>query len=468
MGLGRMRSGRENMDSYDQEFVIVGAGIAGLTLALLLHRMEKQLVLVEKRPRDAFLDEELRSINFTLTARGLATLHRLGLRDRVLEKAVRLNHRVVHHRHGGFVVQRYGSCASHAIYSIRRKALLQILQEEVDALSGVSVLYGAVVSSVDCNSGAVIYVREGRDHVMRARTIFAADGVFSQVRSSFLQQNSVYGRLQDFPWRYMEMHGDKEFVAALQLRLNAVHVWPGEGALLVGIPNPDGTVALMFLSDAIQESNRKRFVEIFSTHFPHVPMTSTMTTQLQEVPLGRLVTGSLSRWSHEDRVVFVGDACHAVLPFYGQGMNAALEDCFVLCDLLDQEASRAQAFAAYEARRRPQTNALAILSQAHFDNLQPGSHSLRWQAGTLMDLLLAHLTAGTWFHEYEKIAHTNIPYDLILNRLKFQKTLKRRSGLWLLEVGLRVFISLSRLLRSQLWKHPRSLSRVTTSTPSPR
>lgn len=457
-----------NIASHNQDFVIAGAGIAGLTLALLLHRMGKQVVLVEKRPRDSFLNEELRSINFTLTARGLATLQRLGLRDRVLEKAVRLSQRVVHNPYGGFTKQRYGSRESHAIYSIRRKVLLQILQEEVDDMPGVSVIYGAVVNSVDCNSGMLTYVWEGQTYVVWAGTILAADGAFSRVRSSFLQQSSAHCRLQDFRWRYMEMHGDKDFVAALQLRLDAVHVWPADEALLVGIPNSDGTVALMFLSENLQEENRECFVEIFSTHFPHVPMTLGMISQLKEIPLGHLVTGSLSRWSHEDRLVFVGDACHAVLPFYGQGMNAALEDCFVLCDLIEKEASRAQAFAMYEARRRPETDALATLSQSHFDNLQRGAFSTRWQAATLMDLFLSHLTVGLWFYEYEKVAHTNIPYDLILGRLKFQQTLKRRSGLLLLEIGIRGAISLSRLLRSQLWKHPRSLSRVTTSMPSPR
>jgi kynurenine 3-monooxygenase len=456
------------MTAQEHKFVIAGAGIAGMTLALLLHRMGERVLLIEKRPKSTFLEEELRSINFTLTARGLVTLERLGLRDLVLDSAVKLKQRAVHDMRGRLSTQPYGTRESHAIYSIRRVALLRILQREIERMRGVSVIYGASINSIDCQAGTLGYLEDERARVVRARTIFATDGAFSRVRTLFAEQTAAQFELQDFSWRYMELQGDEDFVNGSDLQDSTLHVWPGNDALLVGIPNPDRTISLMFLSKALREECRRDFVQIFKTCFPKVHLTSGMETQLQTVPLGRLVTSRLSRWSHEDRLVFVGDACHAVLPFYGQGMNAALEDCIVLCDLLSKGMPRAQAFAAYEARRKPETDALAALSRAHFDNLQRGSISERWQAATLLDLSLAYLTRGRWFYEYERVAHSNTPYDQIVRRLRRQKTLKKLSGLWLLEFGLQGALILSHKSRLLSWKRPHLLSPAKTSAPSPR
>ncbi|RKP51081.1 FAD-dependent oxidoreductase [Trinickia fusca] len=456
------------MAPQDQEFVIAGAGIAGMTLALLLHRMGRPVLLLERRTQDAFLSEESRSINFTLTARGLTALRRLGLQDRALNSAVRLRRRVVHDRFGAIATQRYGSQDTHAIYSIRRKALLEMLYEAIRGIPGISIIHDAPVETIDCHSGMLTYSCGEQRQTIRAGTIVAADGAFSRVRSSFVQQTSAHCHLTDFPSRYLELHGGRDFVAKLGLPLDALHVWPGHQALLVGIPNPDATIALMFVSEDLQGYNRERFAQIFASHFPRVPITADMASQLKAAPLGRLASGELSRWHHESRVVFVGDACHPVLPFYGQGMNAALEDCFVLSDLIGSETSRAQAFTLYEARRKPQTDALAVLSRSHFSNLQRGALSARWQASTFMDLWLARLTRGSWFYEYEKVAHTNLPYDSIVARLARQRSIKRRSGLLLVELGLAFAISLLRQLRLQLWTLRRSSSRATTSVPSPR
>ncbi|UXU85566.1 FAD-dependent oxidoreductase [Burkholderia sp. S-53] len=456
------------MNRQDHEFVIAGAGIAGMTLALLLHRMGKRVVIVEKRPRHSFLEEELRSINFTLTARGLATLERLGLRERVLARAVKLNQRAVHGRNGKTSTQPYGTRESHAIYSIRRVALLQILQEALERMPGVVIEYGATIDSADHRTGTLGYTRDGRTDILHAETIFAADGAFSRVRTLFLEQSAAQCELQNFPWRYMEIQGGEDFVRTLNLDNDTLHVWPGENALLVGIPNPDTTISLMFLSENLQDDRREHFVEIFGASFPHVKITPDMETQLRTMPLGRLVTSRLSNWSHEDRIVFVGDACHAVLPFYGQGMNAALEDCFVICEMLETGMAGAQAFAAYEARRRPQTDALAALSRAHFDSLRQGALSPRWQAAAMTDLLFSHLSRGRWFYEYEQVAHTNTPYDRIVTRLRQQKRIKKLSGVWLFELAIGSAIVISQKVRSLPWKHLRSLSPAKTSVPSPR
>lgn len=180
-------------------------------------------------------------------------------------------------------------------------------------------------------------------------------------------------------------------------------------------------ISLMYLSENLRSNDRESFVNIFHGSFPHVKITPDIERQLRAMPLGRLVTSRLSRWSNEDRIVFLGDACHAVLPFYGQGMNAALEDCFVIYELLQKGISRSQAFLTYESRRRPETDALAALSRAHFDSLRHGALSPRWQAATLIDRILSHLTRGCWFYEYEQVAHPNTPYDRIATRLRQQK-----------------------------------------------
>lgn len=439
-----------------------------MTLALLLHRMGRPVLLLERRTQDALLSEESRSINFTLTARGLTALRRLGLQDRALKSAVRLRRRVVHDRFGAFATQRYGSQDAHAIYSIRRKALLETLHEAIRGIPEISIIHGAPVETIDCHSGTLTYACDGGRQTVRADTIIGADGAFSRVRASFAQQTSARSHLTDFPYRYLELQGGGDFIAELGLPLDALHVWPGHKALLVGIPNPDATIALMFVSEDLQAYNRERFAQIFASHFPRVPITADISSQLKSAPLGRLVSGELSRWHHDGRVVFVGDACHPVLPFYGQGMNAALEDCFLLAELIGAGTSRAQAFTLYEARRKPQTDALAMLSRAHFSNLQRESLSAHWQASTFVDLWLARLTRGGWFYEYEKVAHTNLPYDSIVARLARQRSIKRRSGLLLIELGLAFAISLFRQLRLQLWTLRRSSSRATTSVPSPR
>jgi kynurenine 3-monooxygenase len=375
---------------------------------------------------------DVRSINMTLTLRGLATLDRLGLGRSTLQECQYLSSRLVHCPDTRILDQPYGR-RGEGIWAFRRGDLVRLLLERAEATPGTEIHFEARCLEVDRERTEAVFCIGGLDHRLRGAFIVGADGTFSMVRDALLPGLPISFTRSYFDWGYHELCLGVEEASRLGLRLDALHVWPAPEALLVAIPNRDGTFSVVFFSPVksmIREDRQVASRAVFKQAFPGlVQGAPSLERSLDEAPFNWLVSTSVSAWHYNGGLVLVGDSCHSVFPFHGQGMNAALEDVLQLVDLLDaNDLDPVQAFPAFETKRRKDAEALAALSEGQFHQLKNASSSLRYQLHQEFDGLLSRCLPGRWHHPYRVVAHPDLGYAEALKVLCSQERIKRLTG----------------------------------------
>ena len=440
--------------------LIVGAGPAGSLMAILLGRRGWQVQVYERRadPRPlADAAVERRSINLGLSHRGITALRTAGVLDEVMQTAVRAKGRVIHSTDGRTEFQPYGSNEAEILYSISRTALNRALISHAERLPNVAFHFGMRMDEMDRDAATAVFrTDDGREERVQADFIVGADGAYSTVRQ-WMHRNERADYAQEFlPWGYKELLIPPAPDGGSRIELEALHIWPRGEALIVSHPNRDGshtvTVFMPFegersFASLTTETEVARF---FGSVFPDLPgLVPDLAAEFLRHPTGTLVATRTAPWHHRDRCVLVGDGCHAVYPFFGQGMNAALEDCLVLDAALQRHgADRTAAFAAYQGARKESTDALLDLVKQNFDELRDTANQPTFVARKKVDLLLHRLLGDRWIPLYTMVVHTTMPYAEALRRHRRQEALLRRFGLHaVLGLALPVAVGLRRLLK---------------------
>ncbi|MGB6452768.1 MAG: NAD(P)/FAD-dependent oxidoreductase [Steroidobacteraceae bacterium] len=361
---------------------IVGAGLAGPLLAILLARRGFPVTVYERRsdPR-ASASSSGRSINLALAARGIRALEHAGIMDRVRPLTIPMRGRMVHELRGPPALLPYGQRPDEVNYSIGRGALNRLLIEEAARHPGVTFRFG---QSCDGLHGApdardTLALRDsssGRAYEVPLTPTIAADGAGSSVRASLVERGSIAAHEDPLDHDYKELSLPPA-AGRHALEPEALHIWPRRGFMLIALPNTDGSfTATLFLPREGPRSfaslQTARDVEdLFRHEFPDaVPLMPDLLPQFQEHPQGRLGTLHAAPWHAGGGVLLLGDAAHAIVPFHGQGMNAAFEDCLALDALLDRHESWESLFAAFEAERRPNAEAIARMAIENYGEMR--------------------------------------------------------------------------------------------------
>ncbi|WP_283134665.1 FAD-dependent oxidoreductase [Rhizohabitans arisaemae] len=421
--------------------VIVGAGLSGSLMALLLARRGHDVEVYERRP-DPRLgpgDSGGRSFNLGMSARGLRALERAGLSGELSGRTVPMRGRMIHRPDRPPLFQPYGVNEREILHSVRRSDLNRLLIERAEAYPGVRFFFGAQCTALDRESAALTFSDQDREWQVKADFVIGADGAFSKVRRGMQAGRMADYRQEFLPWGYKELTIPPAPGGGPRTELEALHLWPAEGALIVAHPNYDNslTCALFLPHDEFDGlTTPEAITGFFGTRFPDtLELIPDLVTEFTAHPVGQLVTIRTAPWHHDDTCVLIGDACHAVYPFYGQGMNSAFEDCLVLDESLRRhEGDRAAAFREYERLRRPHTDVLADLSVQNFVELRDRVRSPVHLARRRADLLLNRLFPRSWVPLYTMISHTTTPYAEALRRAKQQDDLLRLLG-WGLAAG---------------------------------
>ncbi|MEV4835299.1 NAD(P)/FAD-dependent oxidoreductase [Nonomuraea sp. NPDC049486] len=401
------------MDS-NPDAVIVGAGLAGPLLASMIARRGYRVDLVEGRPdpRSARHDSG-RSINLGMSARAIAALREVGLWQEARRLSVPMRGRMVHTAGGRSSFYPYGKDPSQILHSIRRDALVCLLVEHAEKQPGVRLRFGTRCVAVDRDAAAVT-MEDGSK--LTAGFVVGADGASSLVRTE-MQRGLPAGFSREYlEWGYKEITIRARPDGTPAVPLEALHIWPGERGLGVAHPNVDNSLTCTLFLPRDEPPDRA------SDAFPHLAeLVPDLDEQASAAPMGHLTTVRTAPWHHRDTMVLVGDAAHAVYPFYGQGMNASFEDCLALDRMLARHPrDRQAAFAAYERSRKPHTDVLAELSAQNFLELRDGMRSPLRLARKRLDLLLHKAFPGTWVPLYTLVSHTTVPYGEALRRARRQ------------------------------------------------
>ncbi len=417
------------------KFTLIGSGLAGGLLAAYLGRRGWEVELYERRadPRAGnFVGG--RSINLALSTRGIHALEQLGIAGEVLQQAIPMRGRMVHEKSGALHFAPYDADPRKCINSIGRAALNTTIIDAAVRYPNVRVHFNHRCTGVEIDKPSARLLEEGssEEQTIGAETIIGVDGASSAVRQSMRIQ------LPDFHYDESYLpHGYKELTippasdGGWQMEKNALHIWPRRSFMMIALPNPDGsfTCTLFWQAEGVRsfasttsEEDIRRF---FDEEFPDaVPLMPTLLDDFRQNPTGSLVAIRCAPWYHQDKVALLGDAAHAVVPFYGQGMNAAFEDCEVLDGCLARfPDDRERAFADYFRQRKENTDALADLAVENFVEMRDKTASRTFRMKKQLDHLLERRLPEVYLPLYTMISFTRIPYAEAARRARRQDAL---------------------------------------------
>jgi len=434
-----------NASGSGEPVTVCGGGLAGCMIALLLARRGCRVRVIEYRQsnlqnareapqveeRAAFgqlVNAKARSINLALSFRGICALKKIGVFDRVQPTLIPMEGRAVHSLDGRVQLQPYGK-EHQAIYSVSRGDLNDILIAELSKFPNVEMIWGEKVSRVSSDGSVSVVDVGGVRREYKSRFAIGADGAFSAVRQSMMRMARV-----NFSQSYIR-HGYKELTIppnskgdfALSLP-NALHIWPRHHFMLIALPNPDKTFTCTlfapFEGDYGLESVRtkEQCRDYFNHFFPDVvPLMPRLADEFFENPNSPLITVRCNPWVHEDRVALLGDAAHASVPFYGQGMNCAFEDCLVFDEIYESlEGDPTKVLPEFNRIRQPIGDAIADLSLQNYDEMASKTASVWFLAKRRLELMLYRLFPHSWIPLYNMVTFTRIPYHEAIVRARRQ------------------------------------------------
>ena len=414
-----------------QRVVIVGGGLVGCVMAVYLARRGVSVVVYERNP-DPRSGKQVRrpSISMTLCRRGLDSLERAGVMSRVVPILTPALGRIVHEREGVSMFQPYSS-RGEPIYAVTRRNLALTLLEAVEAI-GIKVAFEHRCVDIDPLKGEVIIENAvGCRHVDRSTSIIAADGCHSAVRRCLVAGGWLDASEHVSTHGYKELPITAEDAAACGLRGDALHMWPRHDLVAGAFPNGDGSfdgsihMPLIGPGSFSALSNRSSVAALFVAELPDfVRLVPSLARLFLEQRPNSMMAVRCQPWSAAGTVLLVGDAAHAMLPHYGQGANAGLEDCALFSDVIDKYGFNWNAaFEDFEHQRRPDTDAMTDLSDEHSIVLRERVGLPEYQLRARVEQYLHRWFPDRFTPLYSMIAFSTVPYAAARRRDALQQQL---------------------------------------------
>jgi kynurenine 3-monooxygenase len=413
---------------FEGRVIIVGAGLAGALAACALGDMGLEVEVYERRPdprAKGFVGG--RSINLALSCRGITALKRVGLADRVLSTVIPMRGRMMHSTSGELTFQAYSADPTDAINSVSRAELNLILIEAADRHDHVSLRFDARCAGVDLAGARAEFEdeRTGASFAAGGDLVLGADGAFSAVRDALRVSDRF-----DYSQEYLEQ-GYKELTIppaaecgvdpaahdGFAMEPNALHIWPRRQAMMIALPNQDRSFTCTCFWPFEGE---RSFAEVessgdvrgfFQTHYPDaMALMPTLTADFERNPTSSLVTIRCSPWEREGRVLLIGDAAHAIVPFFGQGANAAFEDVRLLCERIEAEGDLARVVVAFSRDRKEDVDAIADMALDNFIEMRDRVADPAFLFRKRVDQALYRIDPARFSPRYNLVSFSNIPY----------------------------------------------------------
>lgn len=407
--------------------IIGGAGLVGSLWASYLARRGYEVTVYERRAdmRQTQIAGG-RSINLALSERGLKALAGAGITDEVHAMAIPMHGRLIHNEQGETNLQPYGLQGQY-INSISRGGLNELLMDKAEATGKVTFKFGHKCVDVNPEQGTIVLEDYSGNRLLdEADLIFGTDGAFSAIRGSLMRTDRF-----NYSQQYLE-HGYKELTipasesGGFRIEKNALHIWPRKRFMLIALPNKDGsftvTLFLAFEGDpSFSKLNTEQEVrEFFNKYFPdavkHMP---ELLEDFNSNPTSSLVTVRCYPWSHSGKVLLMGDASHAIVPFYGQGMNAGFEDCTVLNELLEEHGEDwPKVMDLFQRKRKADADAIADLAMRNFIEMRDLVADDRFVLRKKVEKLMHQAHPDEFLPLYSMVTFSHIPYDEALRQGK--------------------------------------------------
>jgi len=417
-----------------KDISIVGAGLVGSLLACYMAKRGHKVNVYERRPdmrKAGYIGG--RSINLALSERGWAALDKIGLRQQIEAIGIPMYGRVIHQADGDTMFQPYGK-DNQAIYSVSRGALNETLVNLAEQHDKVQIHFNHTCTDAEFGTDTLEFLNteNGSKLEVKSDVVLATDGAFSEVRFK-MQRTGQFNLSQQYEnYGYKELHIPANADGSFAIEKNALHIWPRQSFMMIALPNPDGSFTCTLFAPYEGENSLAELTsaEAVDTYFKKffadvIPLMPDLQHDFFSNPTGSLVTVKCFPWKRNNTCL-IGDAAHAIVPFYGQGMNCGFEDVRELDELLGSEENWDAVLSAFEKQRKPNTDAIADLALYNFIEMRDLSGRDDFQLRLKIEKRIAAAFPDKFMTLYSMVTFNQTPYFTALNKGKEQSILLDR------------------------------------------
>ncbi len=409
-----------------QTVTLVGAGLNGPLLGIGLRRRGFTVEIYERRADMRRVRMSAgRSINLALSTRGIHALTEAGLWSNVKEIITPMKGRMMHAVNSELTFQPYGKNETEVINSISRAELNMALMNAAEA-EGVRIFFQRRCTGMDLKTG-VLHLQDeqtGEEKTVRSQVVIGCDGSASAIRNEMLKLNRFNFSQQYLDYGYKELTIPAGPGGIHVFEKNALHIWPRGNYMLIALPNIDGTFAcILFLpfegkDSFAQLKTHSELLGFFQVRFPDaVLLMPQLAGDFFANPTGAMVTVKCSPWHVEGRALLLGDAAHAIVPFFGQGINCGFEDCTCLLELIDRHGGDwARVFGEFEQARKVNTDAIADMAVENFVEMRDRVADPKFLFRKRVELALEEKFPRLFVPKYAMVTFHRIPYVTAMKR----------------------------------------------------
>jgi len=401
-----------------QKIAIVGSGLVGTLLAIYLKKIGHTVHVFDRSPDIRTVEFSGRSINLVMSNRGWKTLKDIGLDDEIKKIGIPVDKRGIHLQDGSYTTQYYGK-EGEAIYSLSRGILNRRMIDLAED-AGVEFFFRQNVWDVSLST-ATLHIGEterGEWTDLQYDKVFGADGAFSRVRHR-MQRQSMFDYSQEFlEIGYKELHIPANPDGSHKIDKNSLHIWPRGEFMLMALANLDGsftcTLFMPFKGENSFESlkDEKMLVDFFAEFFPDTEtVIPDLVRDFFKNPTSYLVMMKCFPWTYSDKVALIGDSAHAIVPFYGHGMNSGFEDITVLSEMIAQYGDDWETiFEEYQKSRKPNADAIAELSYRNFMEMSSKTADEKFLLQKKIEKWFSAKHPDKWMPLYSRVTFSLQPY----------------------------------------------------------
>jgi len=408
--------------------IIIGSGLAGPLLAIYLSQRNHTVDLYEKRPDLRVEDISVgKSINLALSHRGIKALKSADVFDQIEPLLIPMKGRMVHLSNGNTEFQPYSIHSNQYINSVSRGELNKILMTKAEASGRVKIYFNHLLAEIDESNNELVFNNKNRAPI--SGHVIGADGAGSVIRSYIDMKVPSPSYTDPLGHDYKELSIAKGKNGDFQLDPNALHIWPREEFMLIALPNTDRSfTCTLFLPvdgsisfDALLSP--KSVIDFFSEYFGEVlPLLENFPKAFFNNPTGKLATIYADEWQYNDQYCLIGDAAHAIVPFFGQGMNASFEDCEVLMQCLDEtQGDWEGVYEKYSSHRKADGYSIAKMAIENYVEMRDLVAQKDFIQRKKTSNILWERFPDRFIPRYNMVSFTSIPYSEVYRRGKIQE-----------------------------------------------